>query len=224
MARRAFVLRLALAACLALPATNCARTAPFTVHAAGSTCAPARAPLVDRALDGAPESPRGPWLEIDRHGCYGACPAYRVEVDALGALRFQGRMYTKARGEHRRRLGADERAEVERVLARLHCLPDFDRKEATDHARVIITYTLGGQNFRYVHEGSDSSAPPEARHLELALESALGIESWAASDPSWDRDLAAEFDESERRERERARALEAGPRYKEAEDGHDSGD
>lgn len=221
MAGRAPGHRRLLATALSLSVTACARSVPATASAGTATCEAARPAIVDPARDGAPASPRDPWLVIESGGCYGPCPVYRVEVDGAGALQFAGSRYTAARGEHRRRLDPNERAEVERVLARLHCLPNFDAVEATDHPRLIVTYTFRGRRFRYLHESSDSSAPPEGRTLELALISALGIRSWAASDPSWEADLSAEFEEREARERAEVRALEV---RLEAEETRSAGD
>lgn len=45
-------------------------------------------------------------IRMERTGCLGSCPAYRVTIQADGTVLYEGRSYVHAKGSHRRKISS----------------------------------------------------------------------------------------------------------------------
>jgi ankyrin repeat protein len=78
-------------------------------------------------------------ISLSRSGCFGTCPAYRVEV-STGGISFEGRMYVVASGQHRDAVDAV----AVRMLAKEFIASDFYSMDPEYQASVTDcpTYSL----------------------------------------------------------------------------------
>ncbi len=63
-------------------------------------------------------APRLKRLILERHGCFGPCPIYRVEVDEDGFVEWEGHRYVKEEGRRSWRIPRADVAILERQLER----------------------------------------------------------------------------------------------------------
>jgi hypothetical protein len=101
-------------------------------------------------------------ITYETGGCFGACPVFRLEVNADGAGLFEGRRFTAATGERRftvtpaqfgafaARLAPDRLAEGERRYVGESC-----RQMATDQDSVQIAWSGAAEQRLYVYYGCD---------------------------------------------------------------------
>jgi len=138
-------------------------------------------------LTGSPPSPGGsPVLAtLERSGCYGPCPAYRLTVYENGVVVFQrlrdeagGRESERKRG---RRLSGGELAELARAFERagFDSLADHTARECTDFQTVFVTW----RGRTVTHYWGDRSAPERLFELEAAFDRIVDTRRWLDRDP-----------------------------------------
>ncbi len=120
--------------------------------------------------------PVGALLSLQRTGCYGACPVYRVEVFADGMVHFQGERHVMVTEPVELKL---EPAAFQKLTARLEQSgiaqwPDFLKVSSSDAPTVILTWK--GHVVR--HYRGDDTAPAELTQLEDEVDALIGTERW----------------------------------------------
>ena len=138
-------------------------------------------------LGGSPPDPSAsPVLAtLQRTGCYGPCPAYRLTVHENGVVVFERRTDEaggrKGEPQRGRRLSGSELAELARAFerARFGSLSDYDTPECTD----FQTVTVGWRGHTVTHYWGDRSAPEGLFELEAAFDRIVDTRRWLGRDP-----------------------------------------
>jgi hypothetical protein len=151
------------ALCLALLAlTNCGR----------KRAAPADSVSIDQPHP--PDLAPGTSLlaTLERTGCYGECPVYRLTLSTDGSVVYVGTRWVKVLGRHEYKLTDAQLAEVDTAFARANfmMLHDYDHVESTDDDWAHVSFQHGGKTKRVRHYHGDTSAPPALSALEDELD------------------------------------------------------
>jgi Domain of unknown function (DUF6438) len=110
-----------------------------------------------------------PLATLERTGCYGECPVYRLTVNTDGSVVYVGTRWVKVLGRHEYKLTAAELAELEGAFehASFMTLHDYDKVENTDDDWAHVSFQRGGGRTKHVrHYHGDASAPPALTALE----------------------------------------------------------
>ena len=121
-------------------------------------------------------------VRIERSSCFGSCPAYRLEIGADGAVRFDARGHICVEGPGSERLPAEKLAALRAAIARSpfattpeHCcdLP------CSDTSVLTLTVMLEDPPMRKTIADSDCpESQTTVRDLASAIEAIVGIERW----------------------------------------------
>jgi hypothetical protein len=139
--------------------------------------------------------PRAPFPELvdlasarvvlERHGCYGFCPAYRVELRGDGTSTFEGYSYVREIGE---RSGAVDLEEFSALIEQFRAadflsLRESYRAEITDHAAYFITLDMNGQRTTVEdYFGEMVGMPTAVVRLERAIDRVARTEQWIGTE------------------------------------------
>jgi hypothetical protein len=125
-------------------------------------------------------------MTLSRSGCYGSCPAYRVEVRGDGAVRFNGEGSVLLAGEHT----ADIDPKVAGCLLEAFRKADFWSLNPRYVARAFdlptyrLTLSIGGKSKTVIDfAGRVVGMPAEVTSLEDAVDSAAGTGRWITGEP-----------------------------------------
>lgn len=105
---------------------------------------------------------------LERTGCYGECPVYRLTVNSDGSVVYVGMRWTKTLGRQVYKISEAQLAELEAAFehANFAQLRDYDKVENTDDDWVLISYRRGIGLKRVRHYHGDNAAPPALGTLE----------------------------------------------------------
>lgn len=115
-------------------------------------------------------------LSLQRTACFGACPAYLVEVLSDGTMRFKGERHVRVTEAVEVKL---EPAVVEKLQSRFERTdfahwPDFDQPTTMDLPTVVLRW----RDHVVRHALGDEKAPLELTKLEDEVDALLGTERW----------------------------------------------
>jgi hypothetical protein len=130
-------------------------------------------------------TPKGPasktpvvlWME--RQGCYGECPIYRVTLYRDGTVQYDGEEYVKVKG---RRIGHVDPATFGDLAQRFadadwaHAT-DFKAYDCTDLPTVLVSFDAK----TIEHYWGDSKAPEALGELEAQIDGYLHTEDWVGA-------------------------------------------
>ncbi len=125
-------------------------------------------------------------LRMVRTGCLGWCPEYTVEVDADGAVRYEGIGYVLTGGSATGRLTAASMATLRQAIdqAKFWSLPIkcCDCYDVTDSPSVKMTVT-DARSAKTIDDYHGCNATPKAmRDLEDSVDRIVDIEQWIGTD------------------------------------------
>ena len=124
--------------------------------------------------------------------CFGACPVYRVTVDAGDRAVFEGERDVAQRGRHEQQLPAGTLA---RLLQELDGLGAFDlarlytpgskncQAYATDHPSMRFELDDGKRRVEVDHYLGCRDAPEHLRKIESLIEERSGARHWIKDAP-----------------------------------------
>lgn len=120
-------------------------------------------------------------LEIYHQGCRGQCPDYRINVDAKGNAKYNGRRAVEMMGVYTKVL---EGKVVKEIVDLLKKNKFFELEEVygggvADLPEIHTTVTMDGETKKVV---DIRYAPQEVKDLEAALETLIGTEGWEKAD------------------------------------------
>lgn len=117
-----------------------------------------------------PDSSPGatPLATLERTGCYGECPVYRLTVNTDGSVVYVGTRWVKVTGRHEYKLSAAQLSDLESAFERANFMSfhDYDHVESTDDDWAHLSLQRGGRTKRVRHYHGDSAAPPALSALE----------------------------------------------------------
>jgi Domain of unknown function (DUF6438) len=129
-------------------------------------------------------------LRFERTPCYGSCPAYAVEVDADGAIRYHGKAHVLVKGQRSARATAKDLERLREILSILQNLSGPQAKECadfiTDHPGVDLSVADGTgtktisdyHGCRAMKDPDQDAKLKQLRELEDQLDSILATDRW----------------------------------------------
>jgi hypothetical protein len=105
---------------------------------------------------------------LERTGCYGECPVYRLTVSTDGSVVYVGTRWVKVTGRQEFKLTPAQVSELETAFERANfmSLHDYDHVESTDDDWAHLSLSRGGRIKRVRHYHGDNSAPAALNALE----------------------------------------------------------
>jgi hypothetical protein len=109
---------------------------------------------------------------LERTGCYGECPVYRLTVSTDGSVVYVGTRWVKVVGRREYKLSPAQIADIQSAFERANfmALRDYDHVESTDDDWAHVSFSLGGRLKRVRHYHGDNAAPPALSALEDELD------------------------------------------------------
>lgn len=143
-----------------------------------------RAPLLDDSLAAWQPDLRNDRSElvaaIQRTGCFGTCPAYRVAIYRDGEVRYLGDGHVTTQGPATGRLAPEQIRALDRDLAAVTSLDDaYVDLDCTDMPTVHVwVRPAGGPTSYVVHYLGDTSAPRSLFGLEATIDATADVARW----------------------------------------------
>ena len=109
-----------------------------------------------------------PIATLERTGCYGECPVYRLTVSSDGSVVYVGTRWVKVLGRQQYKLTDTQLSELQSAFehATFMQMRDYDRVENTDDDWAHVSYRRGNIVKRVRHCHGDNSAPAALSALE----------------------------------------------------------
>jgi uncharacterized protein DUF6438 len=109
---------------------------------------------------------------LERTGCYGECPVYRLTVNTEGGVVYVGTRWVKVLGRRESRLSQAQLSDLESAFERANfmALRDYDHVETTDDDWAHVSFQHGGRLKRVRHYRGDNAAPAALSALEDELD------------------------------------------------------
>jgi hypothetical protein len=115
-------------------------------------------------------------ITIERIGCLGSCPDYRVTIHEDGSVRYEGRAYAQVEGVRRNTIARSSVQKLVRDLRNEEFFKWEEKKEVcVDYPEVIITVDLHGQHNRVI-EGCNT--PGKVLKLAGEIDRISGAKRW----------------------------------------------
>lgn len=115
-------------------------------------------------------------LTLERTGCLGKCPDYKVTIQSDGTLHYEGRFYVHAKGIRDKKLSPKV---VQRLVQRLEAEDFFHWEQkggvCLDTPETQITATLNGVQ-KHAMEGCNT--PGKVLKLADEIEKIIGVKRW----------------------------------------------
>jgi hypothetical protein len=126
----------------------------------------------------------GDWVELQRTGCLGACPAYTVRLYAGGTVHWHGDGFVTVRGDAAAQVDAAQAANLIQQLRDhgFESLCGSYSRPITDNAAYITTVSVAGRAVR-VSDYADS-APAWLRDFDDRIDAAADTHRWRHGEPS----------------------------------------
>lgn len=138
---------------------------------------------------GAQTVPQDTLITLERTGCYGMCPIYKVSISADGTVVFEGSRFVKKVGTARAAISQDQIRELIGAFEKINYLelrdqyvkPDDGCKQwLTDNPSAITSITSNGTSKSVTHyygcRGLDLLK--ELERLEQAIDDAVNSAQW----------------------------------------------
>ena len=105
---------------------------------------------------------------LERTGCYGECPVYRLTVNSDGTVVYVGTRWVKVVGRQEYKISDAQMLELQGAFdrANFNQLRDYDKVESTDDDWALLSYRRGGGLKHVRHYHGDNAAPPTLGALE----------------------------------------------------------
>jgi len=105
---------------------------------------------------------------LERTGCYGECPVYRLTVNSDRSVVYVGTRWVKVLGRQVYQISEAQMAELQAAFERANFIQmrDYDKVENTDDDWAHLSYRRGGGFKRVRHYHGDNAAPAALSALE----------------------------------------------------------
>jgi hypothetical protein len=126
-----------------------------------------------------------PWLALERTGCYGSCPQYKLIVYPNGTTFYHGRRFVKNLGVFEKKLSKTAVEEIKRLIAQspFFTYEDvYDNEGISDLPAVILYCALEGKEKKVT---ARLNVPPELSKLIAKIEELIGENGYQPSTKSF---------------------------------------
>ncbi|MEK6287530.1 MAG: DUF6438 domain-containing protein [Acidobacteriota bacterium] len=133
--------------------------------------------------------PRDTLITLERTGCYGMCPIYKLTISADGSVLFEGNRFVKKVGTAKSAISQEQIRELIVAFEKINYFDLKDRYErpeddckqwVTDHPSALTSITLNGTSKSVIHyygcRGVEVLAKLEK--LEQAIDDAVNSAQW----------------------------------------------
>jgi Domain of unknown function (DUF6438)/Ankyrin repeat len=120
-------------------------------------------------------------ISLERQGCFGSCPGYKVTVDGNGRATYEGRSYVDVVGTHHYRIPSQKVAKLVESLRAydIWSLRRTYKAGITDSATYILTIDMGDQGHRLTdYVGQMAGMPSTVSDFENEVDKIVGTEAW----------------------------------------------
>ncbi|HMD99536.1 MAG TPA: DUF6438 domain-containing protein [Terriglobia bacterium] len=120
-------------------------------------------------------------MTLERTGCFGSCPAYKVEVHGDGTVLYEGRDFVAIKGQHRGSVPPETVHELVNKFrqADYYSLSDGYVWSATDLPTFRTSIEIDGKSKKVTdYAGEHVGMPLAVRELERAIDELTGTERW----------------------------------------------
>ncbi len=109
-----------------------------------------------------------PLATLERTGCYGECPVYRLTVNTDGSVVYVGTRWVKVIGRREYKISPSRLEDLQNAFERANfmMLRDYDHVEGTDDDWAHVSLGHAGRIKRVRHYHGDNAAPPALNALE----------------------------------------------------------
>jgi hypothetical protein len=124
-------------------------------------------------------------IRLERTGCYGSCPAYKIIINGDGRVRYVGENNVKLKGEQQANIAT---ADVKQILsefdkANYFAIDQYSEKNCscrfcTDMPTAITEIQVKGISHRVEHYYGCTCAPKPLWELEQAIDRIARTEQW----------------------------------------------
>jgi hypothetical protein len=123
--------------------------------------------LLSLAVSGQAQTPTNDTkITLERWGCFGTCPVYKLSISGDGSVVYQGKAYVNSEGIHKSRIS---RSDAQTLIQRFLDLKFFDMSDGgivVDLPVRVLSVTVNGRH-KELREGC--MCPPELVALEMML-------------------------------------------------------
>lgn len=134
-------------------------------------------------------------ITLERTGCLGSCPSYRVEVQGDGTVLYEGRGSIAIEGHHRATVPQENVREVVKEFrdADYYSLRDEYVTNVTDNPTCLTSITIDGR-LKTVKDyvGLEMGMPMAVSDVEKSVDRLAGTERWTKGNAETVRDLKQE--------------------------------
>lgn len=157
----------------------------FVVAFALSGCTPRPALAPASSEGGALVSAHELLASIERTGCYGWCPIYKLTVFRDGLVEYEGKEYVKTRGKATGHLTPEQLGALDVLFQQnryVDLRDEYVDYSVTDMPSVFTSYSVGGKVKVIKHYLGDFDAPKALTEIEEGIERIVGVERWIGTE------------------------------------------
>lgn len=136
-------------------------------------------PSTFRFTDTSPANLANTIIVLQRNGCYGTCPIYKLTIYGDGKVVYEGKNFVKEKGSKTTNISQDE---VARLVSRFNDTHYFSLNDkydsAVDTPWTVTSITIDGKIKSVSHIAGDRDAPRELTELEDMIDVVAKSEQW----------------------------------------------
>jgi len=121
---------------------------------------------------------------LQRTGCLGVCPIYKLTIYRDGRVEYDGEHYVKVHGRVVTYVPTRELRSLDDEFERAHYLDlddSYTHYDATDDPSQITSYRLNGRTKTITHYGGDSHAPRQLTDVEGWIDVVVDSDRWVGT-------------------------------------------
>ncbi|GEM_PF-3208453 len=125
-------------------------------------------------------------VTLEREGCFGTCPIYKITVNSIGIVEYDGERFVKVTGIQTARITQAKVKELFDMVNAINyfSLNDTYTENATfDAGSATSTVTLNGNTKSVRHAFEDSSAPASLTEFEEKMDEVTNSNQWIETAP-----------------------------------------
>jgi hypothetical protein len=124
-------------------------------------------------------------IALQRTECFGDCPAYLIEVDGAGTVRYEGQHFVAVQGKHTAHIPKEEVRKLYLAFEKANFFWTLDKYEAkvTDLPTQALSISFDGRSKQVIDYGGLAiGMPKELAGLENLLDAVTQSQTWVKGD------------------------------------------
>lgn len=127
-------------------------------------------------------------MSLDRTGCYGTCPDYRVQIHGDGRVDYDGRCFVAVRGHAKAAISVEAVNQLFGLFqkADYFALKDSYNAMVTDNPTYTTSISFDGHNKSVSdYVGKEAGMPDSVATIENAIDKMTNSEQWISRNGAW---------------------------------------